>query len=32
MNQVLTYFKGDEQLSDIFYHYNQMLLQCQNII
>jgi hypothetical protein len=32
MNQVLTFYKGDEQLSEIFYHYNQMLLQCKDII
>ena len=32
MNQVLTFFKGDEKLSNILYYYNQKLLECQEVI
>lgn len=32
MNQVLTFFKGDEKLSNILYYYNQKLLECKQVI
>ena len=32
MNQVLTFFKGDEDVSNILYYYNQKLLECQQVI
>lgn len=32
MNQVLTFFKGDEKISEILYHYNQKLQQCNDLI
>ena len=32
MNQVLTFFKGDEKISKILFKYNQKLLQCNKVI